>query len=154
MVFTSAGNPKLYTSFLKKHGITVVHVVSSVKFALKAQDAGVDAIVAHLFIRPDIGNKKNWRQMNDYIGVHEERVAFGVMADNIEEETKCELAHSPSKNTKNVALLDTGSTFNSTNNEETLMNTQEAVSPMTSRTNAGQRQMTKCREILEPTEEM
>ena len=49
IVFTSAGNPKLYTSRLQKHGIIVVHVVSSVKFALKAQDAGVDAIVAEGF---------------------------------------------------------------------------------------------------------
>jgi len=49
IVFTSAGNPKLYTSFLKDHGITVVHVVSSVKFALKSQEAGVDAIVAEGF---------------------------------------------------------------------------------------------------------
>jgi enoyl-[acyl-carrier protein] reductase II len=49
IVFTSAGNPKTWTSFLKEKGITVVHVVSSVKFALKAQDAGVDAIVAEGF---------------------------------------------------------------------------------------------------------
>ncbi len=49
IVFTSAGNPKTYTQHLKDHGITVVHVVSSVKFALKAQDAGVDAIVAEGF---------------------------------------------------------------------------------------------------------
>ena len=49
IVFTSAGNPKTWTPFLKKHGITVVHVVSSVKFALKAQEAGVDAIVAEGF---------------------------------------------------------------------------------------------------------
>ena len=49
IVFTSAGNPKLYTSFLKEHGITVVHVVSSVKFALKSEEAGVDAIVAEGF---------------------------------------------------------------------------------------------------------
>lgn len=49
IVFTSAGNPKTYTSFLKSKGIKVVHVVSSVKFALKAQDAGVDAIVAEGF---------------------------------------------------------------------------------------------------------
>lgn len=49
IVFTSAGNPKTYTSKLKDHGITVVQVVSSVKFALKAQDAGVDAIVAEGF---------------------------------------------------------------------------------------------------------
>jgi enoyl-[acyl-carrier protein] reductase II len=49
IVFTSAGNPKTWTSFLKENGITVVHVVSSTKFALKAQDAGVDAIVAEGF---------------------------------------------------------------------------------------------------------
>ena len=49
IVFTSAGNPKTYTEYLKSHGITVVHVVSSVKFALKAQEAGVDAIGAEGF---------------------------------------------------------------------------------------------------------
>ena len=49
IVFTSAGNPKIWTSWLKDKGITVVHVVSSVKFALKAQEAGVDAIVAEGF---------------------------------------------------------------------------------------------------------
>ncbi|KQC29476.1 NAD(P)H-dependent flavin oxidoreductase [Flagellimonas eckloniae] len=49
IVFTSAGNPKTWTAFLKKYGVTVVHVVSSVKFALKAQDAGVDAVVAEGF---------------------------------------------------------------------------------------------------------
>ncbi|HPH84374.1 MAG TPA: nitronate monooxygenase [Ferruginibacter sp.] len=49
IVFTSAGNPKTYTSLLKAHGITVVHVVSSSKFALKAQEAGCDAVVAEGF---------------------------------------------------------------------------------------------------------
>ena len=49
IVFTSAGNPKTWTSYLKSKGITVVHVVSSVKFAQKAQEAGVDAIVAEGF---------------------------------------------------------------------------------------------------------
>ena len=49
IVFTSAGNPKTWTKFLQEKGITVVHVVSSVKFALKAQEAGVDAIVAEGF---------------------------------------------------------------------------------------------------------
>ncbi len=49
IVFTSAGNPKTWTNWLKEKGITVVHVVSSVKFALKAQEAGVDAIVAEGF---------------------------------------------------------------------------------------------------------
>jgi len=49
IVFVSAGNPKTWTSFLKEKGITVVHVVGSVKFAQKAQEAGVDAIVAEGF---------------------------------------------------------------------------------------------------------
>lgn len=49
IVFTSAGNPKTWTSFLKEKEITVVHVVSSSIFALKAQEAGVDAIVAEGF---------------------------------------------------------------------------------------------------------
>jgi enoyl-[acyl-carrier protein] reductase II len=49
IVFTSAGNPKTHTARLKAAGIIVVHVVSSVKFALKAQEAGVDAVVAEGF---------------------------------------------------------------------------------------------------------
>ncbi|TYA60449.1 nitronate monooxygenase [Formosa maritima] len=49
IVFTSAGNPKTWTSWLQEKGITVVHVVSSVKFALKAQEAGVDGVVAEGF---------------------------------------------------------------------------------------------------------
>jgi len=49
IVFTSAGNPKTWTSHLKEQGITVVHVVSNVRFALKAQEAGVDAVVAEGF---------------------------------------------------------------------------------------------------------
>lgn len=49
IVFTSAGNPKTWTKHLQDNGITVVHVVSSVKFALKSQDAGVDAVVAEGF---------------------------------------------------------------------------------------------------------
>lgn len=49
IVFTSAGNPKTWTASLKAHGITVVHVVSSVKFAKKAEEAGVDAVVAEGF---------------------------------------------------------------------------------------------------------
>ena len=49
IVFTSAGNPKTWTQWLKERGIVVVHVVSSLKFALKAQEAGVDAIVAEGF---------------------------------------------------------------------------------------------------------
>lgn len=49
IVFTSAGNPKTWTAKLKEHGIVVVHVVSSAKFAVKCQDAGVDAVVAEGF---------------------------------------------------------------------------------------------------------
>ncbi len=49
IVFTSAGNPKLWTSKLKEHGIKVVHVIANIKFALKCVDAGVDAIVAEGF---------------------------------------------------------------------------------------------------------
>src|SRR5690554_1642533 len=49
IVFTSAGNPKAWTTWLKEKGITVAHVVSSSKFALKAQEAGVDAVVAEGF---------------------------------------------------------------------------------------------------------
>ncbi|MGN7720285.1 NAD(P)H-dependent flavin oxidoreductase [Chitinophaga sp. 22620] len=49
VVFTSAGNPKTWTPLLKEKGITVVHVVSSSKFAVKSQDAGVDAVVAEGF---------------------------------------------------------------------------------------------------------
>ena len=49
IVFTSAGNPKTWTKFLKDHNIIVVHVVSSSKFALKAQEAGVNAVVAEGF---------------------------------------------------------------------------------------------------------
>lgn len=49
IVFTSAGNPKTYTSYLKSKGIKVVHVVSSLKFAQKAEAAGVDAVVAEGF---------------------------------------------------------------------------------------------------------
>jgi len=49
IVFTSAGNPKTWTNQLKQHGITVVHVVSNMKFAIKCQEAGVDAIVAEGF---------------------------------------------------------------------------------------------------------
>jgi enoyl-[acyl-carrier protein] reductase II len=49
IVFTSAGNPRTWTGFLKEHGVTVVHVVSSSRFAIKAQEAGCDAVVAEGF---------------------------------------------------------------------------------------------------------
>ena len=49
IIFTSAGNPKTYTETLKKEGLKVAHVVSSTKFALKCQEAGVDAVVAEGF---------------------------------------------------------------------------------------------------------
>ena len=49
IVFTSAGNPKIHTERLKENGIKIAHVISSVKFAAKAQEAGVDAVVAEGF---------------------------------------------------------------------------------------------------------
>jgi len=49
VVFTSAGNPKKYTAYLKEHGVKVVHVTANLKFALKSQEAGVDAVVAEGF---------------------------------------------------------------------------------------------------------
>jgi enoyl-[acyl-carrier protein] reductase II len=49
IVFTSAGNPKTWTQQLHQHGITVVHVVSNIKFAIKCEEVGVDAIVAEGF---------------------------------------------------------------------------------------------------------
>lgn len=49
IVFSSAGNPATWTSFLKEKGITVAHVIANTKFAIKAQEAGVDAIVAEGF---------------------------------------------------------------------------------------------------------
>ncbi|MEY4110491.1 MAG: hypothetical protein RLZZ46_846, partial [Bacteroidota bacterium] len=49
IVFTSAGNPATWTNYLKEKGITVVHVVSNTKFAIKAEQAGVDALVAEGF---------------------------------------------------------------------------------------------------------
>lgn len=49
IVFTSAGNPVTWTQHLKQNGITVVHVIANKKFAIKAQDAGVDAVVAEGF---------------------------------------------------------------------------------------------------------
>jgi enoyl-[acyl-carrier protein] reductase II len=49
IVFTSAGNPATWTKYLKDNGVTVIHVVSSVKFAKKAEQAGVDAVVAEGF---------------------------------------------------------------------------------------------------------
>lgn len=49
IVFTSAGNPATWTPYLKEHGITVVHVIANTKFALKAEQAGVDALVAEGF---------------------------------------------------------------------------------------------------------
>jgi enoyl-[acyl-carrier protein] reductase II len=49
IVFSSAGNPKTYTPVFKEHGIHVVHVVSSARFAMKAEEAGCDAVVAEGF---------------------------------------------------------------------------------------------------------
>jgi enoyl-[acyl-carrier protein] reductase II len=49
IVFTAAGSPEIWTGYLKDAGVTVVHVVSSVKFASKAEKCGVDAVVAEGF---------------------------------------------------------------------------------------------------------
>ena len=49
IIFTSAGNPKTWTGWLKERGITVVHIVSSSRFAVKCEEAGVDAVVAEGF---------------------------------------------------------------------------------------------------------
>ena len=79
IVFTSAGNPKTWTSFLKEKGITVVHVVSSVKFALKAQEAGVDAIVAEGF---ESGGHNSREETTTFtlIPMVKEKVAIPVIA--------------------------------------------------------------------------
>ena len=62
IVFTSAGNPSAWAQWLKNHGITVVHVVSSVKFALKAEACGVDAIVADHELQPE--TREKWDEIN------------------------------------------------------------------------------------------
>ncbi|MDT7832089.1 nitronate monooxygenase [Flavobacteriaceae bacterium S356] len=79
IVFTSAGNPKTWTSFLKEKGITVVHVVSSVKFALKAQNAGVDAVVCEGF---EAGGHNGREETTTFtlIPMVKERVAIPVIA--------------------------------------------------------------------------
>lgn len=59
IVFTSAGNPKTWTGWLKERGITVAHVVSSSKFAMKCEEAGVDAIVAEGF---EAGGHNGWEE--------------------------------------------------------------------------------------------
>lgn len=75
IVFTSAGNPSIWTKMLKEHGIIVCHVVSSSKFAMKAQDAGVDAIVAEGFEAGGHNGKEETTTMcliplvKDYISV-------------------------------------------------------------------------------------
>ena len=74
IVFTSAGNPKTWTSHLKNHGIKVVHVVSSLKFALKSQEAGVDAVVAEGF---EAGGHNGREETTSF-------VLWPLVAENIE----------------------------------------------------------------------
>ena len=74
--------------------------------------------------------------------------------DMTKEEPKCRLEQTLGRDTRNIGPLDTGSTFNSTNNENPLMNLKKAVSPIASRTNAGQRKMRTHGKIPELTEEM
>jgi enoyl-[acyl-carrier protein] reductase II len=61
VVFTSAGNPKTWTPFLKSHGIKVAHVVSSSIFAKKCEDAGVDAVVAEDDSTGTCWGETSWR---------------------------------------------------------------------------------------------
>lgn len=79
IVFTSAGNPKTYTGILKQAGITVVHVVSSSKFALKAQDAGCDAVVAEGF---EAGGHNGREETTSFVLIPEvcEKVSIPVIA--------------------------------------------------------------------------
>ncbi|MEN8125467.1 MAG: nitronate monooxygenase [Bacteroidota bacterium] len=79
IIFTSAGNPKLYTPFLKEKGITVVHVVSSVKFALKAQEAGVDAVVSEGF---EAGGHNGKEEMTTFtlIPMVKEKISIPLIA--------------------------------------------------------------------------
>lgn len=79
IVFTSAGNPKTWTSFLKEKGITVVHVVSSVKFAKKAEEAGVDAVVCEGF---EAGGHNGREETTTFtlIPMVKEQVAIPVIA--------------------------------------------------------------------------
>jgi enoyl-[acyl-carrier protein] reductase II len=79
IVFTSAGNPKTYTSILKKEGIKVVHVVSSSKFAQKAEDAGCDAVVAEGF---EAGGHNGREETTTFVLVPSvvEKVAIPVIA--------------------------------------------------------------------------
>ena len=74
--------------------------------------------------------------------------------DLTQPEEACKLKHISTHDTSRIALLDTGSTFNLTNNKEMLMNSVKAVQPMTSRTNVRQQQMTTHGKIPDLTEEM
>lgn len=75
IVFTSAGNPKTWTGHLKQHGIKVVHVVSNVKFALKCQEAGVDAIVAEGF---EAGGHNGREETTTMVLIHQARKAVSI----------------------------------------------------------------------------
>jgi enoyl-[acyl-carrier protein] reductase II len=79
IVFSSAGNPKIFTSLLKKEGIKVVHVVSSSKFAQKAEDAGCDAVVAEGF---EAGGHNGREETTSFILIPavKEKVSIPVIA--------------------------------------------------------------------------
>jgi enoyl-[acyl-carrier protein] reductase II len=79
IVFTSAGNPKTYTAFLKEKGITVVHVVSSSKFAKKSEEAGCDAVVAEGFEAGGHNGREETTSMV-LIPIVKEAVAIPVVA--------------------------------------------------------------------------
>lgn len=75
IVITSAGNPSKYTPFLKAQGIKVIHVVSNVKFAIKCQDAGVDAIVAEGF---EAGGHNGREETTTFVLIPEIRKAVNI----------------------------------------------------------------------------
>ncbi|GAP71939.1 hypothetical protein SAMD00024442_20_26 [Candidatus Symbiothrix dinenymphae] len=75
IVFTSAGNPKTWTAMLKSHGMTVAHVVSSSKFALKSQEAGVDAVVAEGF---EAGGHNGREETTTFVLIPQVRQAISI----------------------------------------------------------------------------
>ena len=75
-VFTSAGNPKTWTGWLKERGITVVHVVSSSRFAMKCEEAGVDAVVAEGFEAGGHNGREETTTFCLIPAVHEATIAF------------------------------------------------------------------------------
>ena len=80
IVFTSAGNPKTWTSRLKEDGIKVVHVVSSAAFAQKAEAAGVDAVVA-VVARVLVAGRRAQHEADAILRFEQQRAANAIFAD-------------------------------------------------------------------------